>query len=94
MITIEKWGGLATNASPYAIPPGAAVTQVNLQCIVPGQVSVRPGTLAMSFAATSGTTTATGTTAPIVSLFRYPRAAENIVYQNSSGRLFVARSPS
>jgi hypothetical protein len=43
MITIEKWSGLVTNASPYAIPPGAAVTQVNVQCLSPGQVSVRPG---------------------------------------------------
>jgi len=94
MISIDKWSGLATNASPYAIPPGAAVTQVNLQVIVPGQITVRPGTAAVSFAATSGTTTATGTTGPIVSIFRYPRTTDNIVYQNSSGQLFVARTPS
>jgi len=43
MITIEKWQGLVTNASPYALPGGAAVTQTNLQCLRPGQVQGRPG---------------------------------------------------
>ena len=88
MITIEKWAGLVTNASPYALPPGAAVTQVNLQVISPGNVSVRPGTTAVSF------TSHTGSTASIVRAFRYPRAGDNIVYQNSEGKIFVARSPS
>lgn len=88
MITIEKWAGLVTNASPYSIPPGAAVTQVNLQVLSPGQISVRPGTAAVSF------TSHTGSTAPILRAVRYPRQAENIVYQNSEGRLFVARGPS
>lgn len=43
MITIEKWQGLITNASPYAVPPGACVVQTNLQCIRPGQLQGRPG---------------------------------------------------
>lgn len=43
MITIEKWLGLITNASPYALPPGSAVTQVNVQCLSPGKVEVRTG---------------------------------------------------
>ena len=88
MISIEKWAGLVTNASPYAIPPGAAVTQVNLQVISPGNVTVRPGTAAVSFSSH------TGATAPIIRAFRYPRSEENIVYQNSEGKIFVARSPS
>lgn len=88
MIIIEKWAGLVTNASPYSIPPGAAVTQVNLQIINPGQISVRPGTVAVSFASH------TGSTAPILRAVRYPRQNESIVYQNSEGRLFVARGPS
>ena len=85
MITIEKWAGLVTNASPYAIPPGAAVTQVNLQCISPGQLTVRPGTTAVSFASH------TGSTAPIIRAFRYPRDNENVVYQNSNGEIYVAQ---
>lgn len=43
MIIIEKWAGLVTTSSPYSIPPGAAVTQVNVQCISPGKVEVRSG---------------------------------------------------
>lgn len=88
MITIEKWAGLVTNASPYAIPPGAAVTQVNLQVIAPGQLVARPGTAAVSFASH------TGSTAPIVRAIRYPRDNESVVYQNAEGKIFVARSPS
>lgn len=39
----SQWPGLVTNASPFAIPPTAAVEQVNLVGHVPGQVSVRGG---------------------------------------------------
>lgn len=87
MIVIEKWAGLVTNASPYAIPPGAAVTQVNLQVISPGQISLRPGSTSVSFA------THAGTTSPVVRMFRYPRATEAIVYQNALGQIRVARTP-
>jgi hypothetical protein len=38
-----KWAGLITNASPYVIPPGAAVEQTNLTTIVPGQLTTRGG---------------------------------------------------
>jgi hypothetical protein len=43
MITIQKWSGLITNASPYSLPGGACVSQVNLQCLRPGQVQCRKG---------------------------------------------------
>lgn len=89
MITIDKWAGLVTNASPYALPPGSAVTQVNLQCIVPGQLSVRPGLASVSFV------THTGSTAPIVEAFRYQGGTqETVVYQNLSGHIYVAKGPS
>jgi hypothetical protein len=88
MITIEKWAGLVTNASPYSLPPGAAATQVNLQVINPGQLVVRQGSTTMSFVGH------TGTTAPIIRAFRYPLASENVVYQSSEGKLFIGRSPS
>jgi len=87
VITVDKWAGLATNASPYAVPPGAAVTQVNLQVLTPGSISVRPGTASVSFASH------TGSTQSIVRAFRYPHSSEDIVYQNAAGTLFVARSP-
>jgi hypothetical protein len=88
MIVIDKWAGLVTNASPYSIPPGAAVTQVNLQILSPGQIAVRPGSTSVSFA------THTGSTRAIIKAFRYPRDTEEVVYQNSSGTLFVAKGPS
>lgn len=88
MIVIEKWAGLATNASPYSLPPGAAVTQVNLQAIAPGQLNVRPGTVSVSF------TTHTGSTAPIIQAFRYQHGtADHIVYQNASGLVYVGKGP-
>ena len=87
MITISEWGGLATNASPYSMPPGAAVTQVNLQAIVPGQISVRPGATSVSFATHSETNTA------VRRMFRFPKETDRIVYQNSAGQIIVGVTP-
>lgn len=39
----QTWAGLVTNASPYAIPPGAAVEQVNIVNYIPGQLTSRGG---------------------------------------------------
>lgn len=86
MIVIDKWNGLVTNASPYAIPPGAAVTQVNLQSIIPGQVSVRLGHNAMSFASIAAGTS------PIRSAIRYPND-ESLIYQDAAGAIRVGQGP-
>lgn len=88
MITVEQWPGLVTNASPYGIKPGAAVTQVNLQILSPGQLTVRPGTTAVSFALH------TGATASIWSAFRYPGNYESLMYQSSDGVVRIALEPS
>ena len=88
MISIEKWSGLATNASPYAIPPGAAVTQVNLQVLSPGQITVRPGLAAVSFASHTGSQDA------IRAAVLLPGTQESVVYQTSAGSLYVASGPS
>ena len=83
MIVIEKWPGIITNASPYAIPPGAAVEQVNLQCIVPGKVTVRPGLQAVTFASSDSTTSA------VRVAFRYQNGTtEHLVYQDSFGKIY------
>jgi seryl-tRNA synthetase len=58
------------------------VTQVNIQCLVPGRLDVRPGTQAASFVAH------TGGTSPIVSALRYPNE-DAIVYQNADGSITV-----
>ena len=88
MIVIDKWAGLVTNASPYAIPPGAAVTQVNLQCIRPGELACRRGSTAVTFSSH------TGSTSPVVSMLRVPGLAESLVYQNSAGEIRIAKGPS
>lgn len=88
MIVIEKWPGLVTNASPYSLPPGAAVTQVNLQVVSPGQVTVRPGLTAVTWSSH------TGSTATVQVAMRFQHGAtETVVYQNSSGGIFVAKGP-
>jgi hypothetical protein len=50
MIVIEKWSGLITNASPYALPGGAFAVQTNVQCLRPGELRGRGG-LAFAVAA-------------------------------------------
>jgi len=39
----DQWAGLVTKASPYILPPGAAVEQVNLALTIPGQLTTRDG---------------------------------------------------
>ena len=88
MTELSKWGGLATNASPYAIPAGTSVVQTNIQCISPGKIEVRPGTTALTFSVHSGGSD------PVVCAYRYPGVDERIIYENSSGELYVAKGPS
>lgn len=88
MIVIEKWAGLVTNASPYALPPGAAATQVNLQVVSPGQISVRPGLVNVSW------TTHTAGAASIIKIINFQSSTfPQVVYQNASGELRVAQGP-
>jgi hypothetical protein len=45
----ESWGGLVTNASPFALPPGAAAEQTNLATHIPGQLTLRGGMRPVEF---------------------------------------------
>jgi hypothetical protein len=86
MITIDTWRGLVTNGSPYALPVGAAVTQVNFQCRRPGELSARGGQTSTTF-----TTHSAGTT-QIVEMFRCPiGASESVIYQSADGSIRIAR---
>lgn len=87
MISITEWAGLATNASPYSIPPGAAVTQVNLQCISPGQLTVRPGVTAITLSSHTAGTSAIRRAA------RHPHASEDVIYQDETGVIRVGTVP-
>ena len=49
---IQAWGGLMTNASPFVLPPGAAVVQTNLMANVPGKLETRGGMQSVQFVAT------------------------------------------
>jgi hypothetical protein len=44
----DQWAGLVTSASPYILPAGAAVEQVNLSLTVPGQLTTRAGMRAIA----------------------------------------------
>lgn len=89
MIVIDKWTGLVTNSSPYARPATAAATQVNLQAIAPGELISRHGMTSVTFA------THTGSTHPVVQCVHFQHSTTpHIVYQNSAGRVYVAKGPS
>jgi hypothetical protein len=89
MIVIEKFPGLITNASPYALPPGAAVTQVNVQSRIPGALVVRDGLTGVTFSSVSAGTTA------IRRALRAPCGGqERVVYQDAAGVVRVAIGPS
>lgn len=86
MIVIDTWKGLVTNASPYALPPGTAVTQVNFQCKKPGELSARNGQTSVTFATHSAGTTA------VIEMFRCPiGASESVLYQNAAGSVLIAK---
>lgn len=81
MIRIDKWAGLVTNASQYSIPPGASVEQVNLQCLVPGQMTVRAGMQTMPVRSIAP--------ASIVAAVRYEHnSIEQIVFQDAAGDIY------
>ena len=44
-----SWHGLVTNASPFAVPVGAAIEQVNLCSDIPGQIHSRGGMAPVSY---------------------------------------------
>ena len=78
MITIEKWSGLVTAASPYALPGGAAVHQVNLQCVNPGQLQCR-----------SGCATVVSTAYPVVSMVRFSTGTQDTVFALVGGSFAI-----
>lgn len=43
MIRVSKWSGLVTAASPYILPAGGSVEQINAMSHIPGQLTVRGG---------------------------------------------------
>jgi hypothetical protein len=86
MITIDTWKGLMSNGSPYAAPVGSAVTQVNFQCRRPGELAARGGQQAVTFSASASNSI------PVIQMFRCPIGSlESVVFQNSSGDVYIAK---
>ena len=48
-LTIAEFGGLVTNMSPYAGPPGATEDQVNLRIVSEGELIARQGMRELTF---------------------------------------------
>lgn len=89
MIVIDTWRGLVTAGSPYALPPGAAVTQSNWQCRNPGELVARGGQVAVSFSTHSSAGT------QVVDVFRCPiGSSEDVLYQTADGHIRIARGAS
>lgn len=88
-IKIDKWPGLGSNRSPH-VAPSFADQQDNMQCLMPGVLAARKGMRVASFVAKD-----TVTTNEIISMYRhYTPSAELILFQNSSGDVYMARTPS
>lgn len=64
---LQKWAGQVSAASPYLIPAGGAVEQINLTCVTPGQLSARAGMEEFPVEKVS---------APILEMWGYQRSSE------------------
>lgn len=89
-VGIDEFRGLVTNADPHDLPAGAAQAQTNLQCLVPGKLTVRGGLVPVAYAnATSATAS------NMISMFGTHRpGGEWVLYQLADGTLHAGRSPS
>ena len=87
-IRLSKWGGTITAVSPYVVPPGGAVEQVNAQSLHPGQLSVRGGMVPVS--------SSSGVRSPILEMWGYTRgggATEIIFAFTAAGELVQVERP-
>ena len=57
IVRINMWSGVVSSASPYILPAGGAVQQINCMSLIPGQLTVRSGMKAASGFTIVGPTT-------------------------------------
>lgn len=82
----KQWAGLVTNASPYILPPGAAVAQDNLHCRTPGQLEVRDGMRKVLFSGPQGFDS--------ISIYPYAfNGQTSVVALKSNGTVHVLTGP-
>lgn len=48
-VQLRDFNGLVTRPDPDDIPPGSATLLVNMTCITPGKLSLRPGLRQVNF---------------------------------------------
>lgn len=48
-VSIRDFAGFMPNADPHDLPPGVAVSQVNVTSLRPGELRVRGGTRVVQF---------------------------------------------
>lgn len=81
----DSWPGLVTNASPFALPPGAAVEQTNLTANIPGQIAARNGMRKVS---------STASVSSILDCYPYSVNGRTVlVSMNANGELVSLGSP-
>jgi len=86
VITIDKWAGLVTNASPYVVPPGGSVVQINFQCLRPGELTSRLGQKMVTVSGGTSGSTSRG----IVEVYTtHAGTIATIVYCNVTGDIYV-----
>lgn len=81
----DSWKGLVTQASPFVLPGGAAVEQVNIGTRIPGQITSRGGMRAV---------TTTPAAAGILDCFPYEYDGKVVlVALTATGGLVAVESP-
>lgn len=89
-IAIRQWSGRYSNSDAHDNPPGAAQSQSNLQCLIPGRLDVRGGLVPCTFANTQANTTSN-----VISMYAAHRPADEwVVYQLADGSIHAGRTPS
>ena len=85
--TLLPFVGRVSDASPHAIPPGAAQLQKNMQIVRSGILQGRGGNRPVTFAATT-----TATSHDVIAVHRFDRPeATWAVYLTSGGNLKAGR---
>lgn len=93
MLRISKWGGLITAASPYVVPPGGSVEQINAQSLFPGQLSARGG---MTPVSAGGADTRSITNGAILEMWGYATGSgdtETIFAFTDGGQIVQIKNP-
>jgi hypothetical protein len=92
MADLRAWPGLATNADPHDIPPGAAVVQENAQCISPGKLTPRKGMRPVIFENVDSGTPADTADVIALSSFNTPQGSY-VIFLNADGDVKWGKRP-